>query len=140
MGSLIAVPIVLGISYSIYKIIELFVKRRERLLLVEKISEKIDGNFNKNGSFKFNIDYESKGSFTALRWSLLLLGIGFGLFAATMIDLSIVTSAMYDEDSYRIENLINTVYGALPCLFGGLGLLVAYLIEIKNNKLNKKEE
>ncbi len=61
-----------------------------------------------------------------LKWGLLLIGAGLGLFLAFVLDQTI----------FKVTDGVNTdknvpIYFALIALFGGLGLFVSYLIEKK---------
>lgn len=63
----------------------------------------------------------------SLTFGLLLIGAGFGLFIAFLLDHLLFSSR---------NNYIDTtaIYFALIAIFGGLGLFISYLIESKSNK------
>jgi hypothetical protein len=60
-----------------------------------------------------------------LKWGLLLVGIGLGIFFATLL----VQGGMEE----------GAAYPAMICLFGGSGLLVAYKMDQKSNQLKNNE-
>lgn len=61
-----------------------------------------------------------------LKWGLLLIGVGVGLFIAFVLDHTIFDIA---NDPNREQNV--PIYFSLIAVFGGLGLFVSYLIEKK---------
>jgi hypothetical protein len=131
MLDFIMVPLVVGICVAgTYGLFELFVRRRERLTIIEKIGEKLDASAfegtNRVSSFFPRI------SFSALKAGCLLTGAGLGLLTGFFIHISLLTSGMYEvnADLWRHSN-IETVYGASVLLFGGIGLLIAFVIELK---------
>lgn len=86
-------------------------RNRERMALIEKgadpkLFESVKGS--------------SKGGI--LRWGLLLVGVGLGIFLATLL----VDAGMNEPASY---------FGMI-CMFGGAGLLLAYRIELKAESRN----
>ncbi|MDR0814810.1 MAG: hypothetical protein LBN37_03545 [Bacteroidales bacterium] len=119
------VVIVLGISYTIYKLVELLAHRKERLRLIEKIDFSA-GVAPSPDVFKWLTPSTSPGlSFSTLRIALLLIGLGLGL--------GIATAVPYFSDTNNWE-FKNQMILALMIFFGGLGLLTSYLIEQKNRK------
>lgn len=117
----ILVPIgVLAIIFGcVYKLFELFVGRKERIMLIEKLQpEQLSHGV--AGHLKFST------YFTTLRTGRLMLGIGLGLVAGYCID---------PQTSYESSSII---YAASVLIGGGLGLIAAFLTELKLNK--KKEE
>ena len=101
MMDFISVPLVVGIVCAgIYGLFELFVRKRERLAIIEKI------------------------------------GIGLGLLVGFIINMCMATNSYYDDGWYRHE-VAGTAYGASVLLFGGIGLIIAFVIELKLGKNNK---
>jgi hypothetical protein len=115
-----AMVIVLGLAYATYKLVELFVRRRERMAIIEKMSLS-DGAVIPPDITKW-FTPPAPASW-ALRLGLLLSGLGLGLGVAVMMNFN-----MGDLPNG------NALYFALMMLFGGAGLVVAYLIEQKNRK------
>ena len=67
-----------------------------------------------------------------LKWGLLLMGAGMGLFIALLFD-KFVFRELADNDNPAI-------YFAMIAMFGGGGLYAAYLIEKKNNDKEKDND
>ena len=136
----IMIPLNCAIVFGcIYKVIELFVHKRERLMLISKITEL------KNIDFKGISLYSSGGKYTALRIGWLLTGIGFGFLLGFCINM-MATYGDYsfraDEDSmfrYR-EYVSGIVYVASVCICGGIGLLMSYRAERKAEQPEKKKD
>lgn len=66
-----------------------------------------------------------------LKWGLLLMGAGIGLFIAYYLDHTVFSANLAKDDDANIP-----VYFAMIGIFGGLGLFISYLIE-KKETLNK---
>lgn len=139
MLDFITIPLVVGmITLGIYKLFDLFVRKKERLAIIEKIGDKFDSSMIENKfSFPLNFKFDNVGTFGALKVACLLIGVGLGLLIGYFISYSTIPDYNNTSDySYRTSEVI---YGASTLLFGGLGLLVAFLIEMKYRK-DKKEE
>lgn len=141
-----AMVVVATIAYAIYRLFELFIRRRERLAIIEKVSEGIDpatlmGQLdlpNKNEKRY----YGSVGSWS-IRIGLLLIGVGLGVTIAAIIDLLSVAPPSADERAfYEFRNTLSILYPACAAIFGGIGLVIAYFIERKEYRKgqNKLEE
>lgn len=128
----IMVPLVVGICVAgVYGLFELFARRKERLAIIEKIGEKMDSS-----AFQGKLglpSYLSKFSFSSLKAGCLLAGVGLGLLTGFLITLQMTNSGMIDDD-WRWRELAGTAYGASVLLFGGIGLLVAFIIELNISK------
>jgi len=74
--------------------------------------------------------------FQNLKWGLLLIGAGVGLFLAYLLDHTAFSNMRgnFDEDG----NV--AIYFALIAVFGGLGLFASYVIEKKDVDKNKDKE
>jgi len=124
-----AVFIIGFVVLGIYKTIELFVRRRERLSIIEKFASL---NLESTESIRLpNILFENQdfGSWP-LRISLLLIGIGLGSLCAFFIQM------YYGSLDWDQKSMINV---ASICFFGGIGLFIAFMIELKqrNNPSNR---
>lgn len=130
----------------IYMVFELFARRGERKMLIEKIVEigKADvgrylneylGNTGMANIFRM----KSHGS---IRGALLMLGIGIGVMAGFFINYLLVGDAYLTSNRHWDvcnEEVVVVVYIASVCIFGGLGMLIAYFIERKENGKLKME-
>jgi hypothetical protein len=134
------IPLNFAIVFGgIYKVIELFVHKRERLMLISKITEL------KNIDFKGISLYSSGGKYTALRIGWLLTGIGFGFLLGFCINML----ATYGDYSFRAdeefmfryrEYVGGIVYVASVCICGGIGLLMSYRAEHKAEQPEEKNK
>ncbi|MDE6858816.1 MAG: hypothetical protein K2J65_00180 [Duncaniella sp.] len=104
----------------IYKIFELFVRKNERMRLIDKLDNAGDMTNIKLDNLCINSD----NRYTALKWGLFAIGLGAGLFVFVLILVSQPT-IMSDW------TLKSTLSSALILLGGGLGLVIAFLIEYK---------
>ena len=131
----IMVPVVCGIFVlGFYKLFELFVCKKERLLIIEKMGEKFTPEMLGN---KINLSSVGNVSFSALKFGCLFVGLGLGLLVAYLI--CTTTLEGYAEMSSNrfngnLRETISVIYGACVLLFGGAGLLTSFLIELKINK------
>lgn len=122
-------PLICAIIFGcIYKVIEMFVHRRERLNIISKLSEVQDLDF-KGISF-----YSSGNKFTSLRIGWLMLGIGTGLLLGFFINLA-ATMGQYADPTFEVwrynETIGGIVYISCICICGGAGLIKAYMTERK---------
>ena len=100
MMDFIMVPTIMAIiTLGIYKLFELFVCKKERLLLIEKMGDKFVPDTTYGPKLCSNF------SFSALKIGCLLAGMGLGL-----------------------------LIGACVLVFGGIGLIVAFITELKLSK------
>ena len=126
MLDFIMVPLVCGIFVlGFYKLFELFICKKERLLIIEKMGEKFTPDMLEH---KLNFSSIGNMSFSALKFGCLFMGFGLGLLAAFAIHYN------FEDFLFKKWEIQTTVYGASVLLFGGLGLLIAFLIELKINK------
>ena len=132
MLDFIMIPLIVGIiTLGIYKLFELFARRKERLMLIEKLGEKIDTSMFEN---KFSFPkFKTGGSmYGTLKVACLLLGVGLGLLIGFFINQYYLVNVGKSEFYNNIWEVANVVYGACTLLFGGLGLVVAFLVELRN--------
>ncbi|MEQ3161611.1 DUF6249 domain-containing protein [Parabacteroides goldsteinii] len=132
MMDFIMVPLIVGIVCAgIYGLFELFVRKKERLAIIEKIGDKLEPS-----AFDVKIGLPrlaTNFSFSSLKTGCLLAGIGLGLLVGFIISVSLTD---FNLDGRR--ELISTVYGASVLLFGGIGLIIAFVIELKLSKDKNK--
>ena len=132
-----AVIIVPTIFYFSYKLFETLIRRKERIMMIEKLDV---SNLHALPSAEALtvLDYMPNKRFTGLRIGTLVLGIGFGLIVAWVLSLSMFSC--YGEafdNSWRFRDMFYAIYLASPAFFGGLGLIISYLIEQKARKQEK---
>ena len=134
MGELTAAIITGIVFYAIYKIFELIIRRRERLMIIEK--------WTPDGSESFKMpnfaDTAIPGKFLSLRAGCLLFGIGLGLVAGVLLSNNIQPSGLMN--GYNIWTMAGIINAASMMLFGGLGMLISFIVEMKWLKNHKKDE
>ncbi len=128
MNDLVPILVIATLTIGVYRMIELFVRRNERMAIIDKLTSNLkpdDVNMDMNLSFFA----PNRGTSWALRLALLLIGIGIGALIGFFI-------VMYYSqfDSYRAEG---TIYLSCISIFGGVGLLIAYLIEQKQIRADR---
>lgn len=137
MMEFISIPVVVGIiTLGIYKLFELFVKKKERLLIIEKAGDKLDASvlYDENS---LPIKTFSRFSSGTLKAGCLLIGIGLGLLLGFFI--TVVGIPQYiGANNNQMQEIVGVVYGASVLLFGGLGLLSAFLLEMNYAKKHLK--
>jgi hypothetical protein len=148
MMDFITIPLVVGmITLGIYKLFELFVRKRERLTLIEKMSDKIEVATIEN-QFSFPSQTSIK-QFGSLKAGCLLIGIGLGLMVGffismfafgnySLLSVSFIPGAIDWDKVNQVKEMVGIVYGASVFIFGGIGLLVAFILEMKYTGKNKK--
>src|SRR4051794_168851 len=114
LAILCGIIISLGLFAMIFAIVYLY--KRERMAMIER------------GMDPRRYKVQS-APYQNLKWGLLLIGAGLGLFLAYLLDRTVFAE---QEDSWP-------VYLSLVSLFGGLGLFLSYRIE-KKEVVDKQEE
>lgn len=135
MNEIMAMVVVGIITYGIYKLFELFVRRKERMAMIEKLSAGIDPQIfnNQLNPIKIPIVKEFINNSWAIRIGMLLMGVGLGVLIATIVDLSVLPP--HDSRAYYdFRRTIDILYPACAAVFGGIGLVIAYFIEKKDAK------
>lgn len=129
MMDFIMVPLIVGIVCAgIYRLFELFVRKKERLSIIEKIGDQLDPSASdiKIGLPRLSANF----SFNSLKVGCLLVGIGLGILVGFFLSLSTEAANDYEMRS--------AVYGASVLLFGGLGLITAFIFEMILSKDKSK--
>jgi hypothetical protein len=93
---------------AIYGVIQLFVRRKERLLLIEK------------GTNSPELKSELP-NFSSFKFGLFFVGIGVGILVASIITATTVIDS-------------EVAYFSMIFLFGGLALVIHHLIDKKNKQ------
>ncbi|HEX3384113.1 MAG TPA: DUF6249 domain-containing protein [Mucilaginibacter sp.] len=117
LGVMAGILISLGFFAMIFGII--YLRKRERMAMIER---GMDPRRYKPQSAPYQ----------NLKWGLLLVGAGLGLFLAFVLDRSVFKSDFYDDNP--------AIYFSLIAIFGGLGLLISYIIEKRDLQQGKLEE
>ena len=133
MVEAIMVPAVCGMFiFGFLKLFELFVCKKERLLIIEKMGEKFTPDMLEH---KFSFSSIGKFSSSALKFGCLFMGLGLGLLIGYLICTATLNGyAEMESFNRNMRETSSVVYSACILLFGGLGLLTAFLIELKINK------
>ena len=134
----ITAPLIVGIVFfGLYKIIELYVRRKERMMWIQLLIQKFDGNIPEEDAKRLaNAPFDGMkvSRYTGLRWGCLLAGLGLGLVLAFTISHCMNyygTTHLYGWD---FSEFYGPIYGACTLLFAGLGLVISYAIEWKQMK------
>ncbi len=140
MMDFIMVPLIIGIiTLGIYKLFELFVRKKERLFILEKIGDKFDASMIEN-KFSFPSKVFKNFSFGALKAGCLLVGVGLGLLVGFIICINTMNGYYIGSENYEVKEIAGIVYGASVLIFGGLGLIIAFILEMKYSKNKQPEE
>lgn len=138
----IIAPAVVGIiAYTIYKLFQLFVCRKERMMWIQLMIQKI-GEKKMESKEEENIEVNlpslsmnsSGGGFPALRWGCLCAGLGLGIAFAFFISHWMNFVGATSVYGYEFESYYAPIYGASTLLFGGIGLIISYIIGWKSLK------
>ena len=133
MMDFIMVPTILAIvTLGIYKLFELFVCKKERLTIIEKMGDKFSPDM-----LEHKINFSSLGnfSFSSLKLGCLLVGMGLGILVGYVICMLTIPDYLGSENAYwKVDRIATLIYGASVLLFGGIGLIAAFVIELKNKK------
>ncbi|WPU99536.1 DUF6249 domain-containing protein [Mucilaginibacter sp. cycad4] len=114
LGVLAGIIIPLSLFAMIFGIV--YLNKREKLAMIER-------NMDPRSYKPQSAPYQN------LKWGLLLIGSGIGLFLAYVLNRSVFNS--FDDDVFFL-------YVALIAIFGGAGLFLSYRIE-KKEVLDKEE-
>ncbi len=107
-GPIGAAFVLIVIFGFIYAIVYLGVRRKERMALLEKGADA-------------NYFITKKNSSTALKFGMLFVGVAIGILLGNIL-----------EAYTRLQEEV--AYFSMIFLFGGLGLIINYFIEKKENK------
>ncbi len=133
----ITAPLIVAIIFiTFYKVIDLYVRRKERIMMIEKCESLKDANPIFQNLFGGGQPMFKNYSSWALRIGALFLGIGVGLLVGYAICYYSISSYAVPGKEYdsQINDVVSVVYGATTLLFGGMGLIIAFLVELKIGK------
>jgi hypothetical protein len=111
----ILIPILVPLAFFALVFGIVYLNKRENLAMIEK------------GMNPKNRPPGGPEPFRNLKWGLLLVGSGIGLFLAYMLDLS-----LHSNDP-------EALYFSLIAVGGGIGLIISYKIEMKEIRSARKE-
>jgi hypothetical protein len=115
LGVLAGIIIPLSLFAMIFGIV--YLNKREKLAMIER-------NMDPRSYKPQSAPYQN------LKWGLLLIGSGLGLFFAFLLAHAVFSN--YDDDVFFL-------YVALIAVFGGTGLFISYRIE-KKEVLDKEDQ
>ncbi len=119
------------IFITLYKVIELFVRRKERLTLIEKLNVSDCHNGDRRVDFSAMLSIGSS-RFTSVRYGCLFVGVSLGLLVALFVNYNMSVKVLQTNREF-----LSLLYFASATLFGGIGLLISYAIEI--NSIDKAD-
>ncbi|GBU06687.1 hypothetical protein AwDysgo_00180 [Bacteroidales bacterium] len=142
MSNLIPMVVVGFLVLGVYRIFELYVRRKERIMMIEKIQEGLtfpSMDTLSADAFKPSLFPKTNQSFSTLKVALLMVGLSLGLIVAFVIQFAIAGNMLIASNfEYKVtrgfKELTEIIFFACPCFFGGLGLLAAYFIEREEEK------
>ena len=113
----ILIPILVPLGFFALVFGVIYMKSRENLAMVEK-------GMNPKEFANRPAPYKN------LKWGMLLVGAGIGLFLAYILDNYLLTNVNV-HDGFRDHDRNVPIYFALIAIGGGLGLIASYRIEKK---------
>lgn len=127
MLDFLVAPVTTGIVFfMIYKTFELFVRRNERLTIINKMAERGFNNDGKPLNLDLNLDMRTP-RFTSLRFGACLLGIGLGMLVGFIISIYTYPTGLFAD--MGSSELASMIIGSNVLIFGGIAMLTAFLIE-----------
>ena len=132
----ITIPLIFGIvTYGIYKLFELFVCKKERLTIIDRMNFDSLSTAPLNNLFK-GYNTSLPFSFSALKVGCLLIGLGLGIIMGIILfALNADAIKAYGEITHHSTySLAAMILSAGVLCMGGAGLLLAFIIEYKCNK------
>jgi hypothetical protein len=130
----IIAPLIVWICVSgLYGLFELFARRKERMYLYERFGDRIDKIDTDIFKGKFDLPLFARPSFSGLKIGCLLVGVGLGLLVGLFLN-GELHHVLGEMDHWRQNELLSIVYGAPVLLFGGLGLIISFLVEKNEQK------
>ncbi|MDR2859906.1 MAG: hypothetical protein LBV64_05915 [Mediterranea sp.] len=140
MMDFIMAPLIVGIvTLGTYKLFELFVCKRERLFMLEKLGDKLTLPVELNKLSLPNYSHSRPFSFGALKAGCLLMGIGLGLFIGFFLCVFGIPNYVTNFHNWETREISSIVYGSCVLFFGGAGLVTAFIIETRKKKGKEKE-
>lgn len=122
MNELMVVANVAIVFFGVYKFFELFVTRRERMMMIEKLPPEA------LSAGQVQKPRQAESWSTPLRWGCLLAGLGIGLLVGYVVIRATIPNYL-TTDTWHVRETASLIYGACILLGGGAGLLTAFLVE-----------
>ncbi|MDR2362070.1 MAG: hypothetical protein LBD91_05005 [Prevotellaceae bacterium] len=116
MEEIIIVPV---IFITLYLIIGLFVHRKERLMIIERAA------MNQSLDVNALLKKVTVPSFVGLKFGCLISGLGLGFLTCALLNI-LFYAMLYNYQPWWHGGALDI---ACILLFGGLGLIIAYVIE-----------
>ena len=136
MMDFITIPLIFGIvTYGIYKLFELFVCKKERLTIIDRMNFDSLSTAPLNNLFK-GYNTSLPFSFSALKVGCLLIGLGLGIIMGIILfALNADAIKAYGEITHHSTySLAAMILSAGVLCMDGAGLLLTFIIEYKCNK------
>lgn len=133
MEELMTVANVAIVFCVVYKLFELIICRKERIMLIEKLpAESFANGKMKDGLNLSSVSlFSSMNKFISLRFGALFIGIGLGLILGYFISSVSFPDLYYSNNIHRIvRDTVSIIYGSCVLFGGGLGLIVSFLVEM----------
>ena len=138
----------IGVAFFVYKWFELLILKKERMNIIQRLegeslieyAKRIPIGLGRGNTSGADAVYAEKihpvqPQAKALRWGMLMLGIGLGAFMGVFFNCNINFRDF--EGIYNVHYLFELIIGAWIIIGGGLGLVLAFIIE---RIMYKKEE
>ena len=139
---------VIGVAFFIYKWFELIILKKERMNIIQRLegeslieyAKRIPiglGRGNTVGADAVCAEkiHPVQPQAKALRWGMLLVGLGLGAVTSIFFAYNIDWQSI--SQTYRAHSLLEFFVGSWVVLCGGLGLVLAFVVE---RALYKKKE
>jgi hypothetical protein len=117
----VLIPILVPLAFFAMTFGVVYLYKRERMAMIER---GMDPRRYKPQTLPFQ----------TLKWALLLVGAGTGLFLAFLLD-----NTLFSKFGEKFDDGSPAIYFSLIAIFGGLGLLLSYRIEKKDGDNQKAE-
>lgn len=126
------------VFWFVYLVFELFVRRDERKMLIEKMASSEESDVSKflpPRIFRFDLGiFQKVHRNYGLRIGLLMVGIGVGFLSGFLLDsFSLVYLPGRNEETPGI------IYTACVCVCGGVAFVIAYVLERKHEMQDRKD-
>lgn len=137
---LTAIIVVGIIVLSIYKVIELSVRRRERIMLIEKLEGEALNEFVRKGGLPYNPSQPSSNigrRYGVLHIAAAMIGLGVGMMSYIL--LTSVNNSVGNGDISADYYLRQMSSGGMIVLFTGLALVISFIIEYRMTRAEQQK-